>query len=59
LFRIHLRHIPHAYSGWRQIEAHIRLQHWRNRNLVLGAARRIKRLMPSSAQKDPVPRGVQ
>lgn len=59
LFRIHLRHIPHAYSGWRQIEAHMRLQHWRNRNLVLGAARHIKRLMPSSGQKDPVPRGVQ
>jgi glycosyltransferase involved in cell wall biosynthesis len=59
LFRIHVRHIPHAYRGWRRFHAHVRLQHWRNRNLILGAARRIKRFIPFSVQDTPGLRGVQ
>jgi glycosyltransferase involved in cell wall biosynthesis len=58
LFRIHVRHVPCAYNGWRWFQAHIRLRRWRNRNLVLGAARSIKRFIPLSGQKDPVPRGM-
>lgn len=58
LFRIHVRHIPHAYGGWRRFQAHIRLRHWRNRNLVVGAARSIKRFIPFSVQKDPSLRGA-
>ncbi len=58
LFRIHVRHIPRAYRGWRRFHAYIRLLHWRNRYLVLGTARSIKRSILFSVQKDPALRGV-
>jgi glycosyltransferase involved in cell wall biosynthesis len=59
LFRIHVRHIPRAYKGLHWFQAHIRLQHWRYRSLVLGAAGSIKRSIRFSVQKDPGLRGVQ
>jgi hypothetical protein len=58
LFRIHVRHIPRAYRGWRLFHAYIRLRHWRNRKLVVGAVRSIKRSISFSVQKDSRMRGA-
>ena len=58
LFRIHVQHIPCAYGGWRRLLAHVRLRHWRNRSLVVGAARSIKRSILFSVPKRSALRGV-
>jgi glycosyltransferase involved in cell wall biosynthesis len=43
LARIHARYVPVAHSGAERVKASLRLQYWRNRILLRGAAQFLKR----------------